>query len=213
MREDVRLLIRLVLLALAALALLQVPAASAQDAGRPGRSARVGDIVYRARVRVVTEALTDAGPEPRLQAAVTVTNVGRRPVVLPRWWPNCFFTTLELWRAAGGTRGAPAWNEERWRVEYERATGARVECDFSTARSEGELAPGASETFERDASRALLRDILGDSLQGGRYRAVLRVRPHTAARDARPTLALHAGEVVLPARRGAGRGRSGRSVR
>jgi hypothetical protein len=81
-----------------------------------------------------------------------------------------------------------------------------VECDFVGVAPEQELAPGASVTVERQASGPWVRDVLGDSLPAGRYRAVLRVRPHTAGRDAPPTLGLAAGEVVLRAR-AAARGR------
>lgn len=147
------------------------PAAGAQNVGRTPRAVRVGDVVYRARVRVGPDSLVaaiGAGlPDPRLQAAVTVTNVGDRPVSLGRW-PNCFFTTLELWPVAArrpggaGARRAPAWDEERWRVELKRATGIIVECDFSGGPQGRELRPGASATFERGASSPWVRDVLGD---------------------------------------------------
>ncbi len=179
---------------LAALMLLELPvAACAQGIGGVPRTARVGDLVYRARLRVFIDS--SRAPIPRLQAAVTVTNAGREPVALGSW-PNCFFTTLELWPAAGA-REAPAWDEEHWRGAYQRATGVIVECDFASGPLEHELAPGESVTFERSASSPWVRDVLGDSLAGGRYRALLRVRPPNVAPDARPSILLDAGEVVL----------------
>ena len=188
----VRFVMRLVVLTI-----LELPLAGCArgTAGVP-RTTRVGDLVYSARLRVVVDS--PGTPRPRAQAAVTVTNAGREPVALGSW-PNCFFTTLELWPVARAAR-APAWDEERWRAAYQRATGVIVECDFSGGPPERELAPGASVTLERSASSPLIRDVLGDSLPGGRYRAVLRVRPHNAAPDARPSTRLDAREVVLPMR-------------
>ena len=72
-----------------------------------------------------------------------------------------------------------------------------VECDFATVRARQELPPGASLTFEREASRPLVRHILGDSLRAGMYRAVFRIRLYTAPRDAQPSLRVAAGEIVL----------------
>jgi hypothetical protein len=192
------------LIRLVTLALLGLPSvACSQGVGRVGRvpvTVQVGDIVYSARVRVVADsAVADPGAPPsqrveRVQAAVTVTNMGRKPVELGRW-PNCFFTTLELWPATAAPQ-APAWDEERWRAAYQRTSGVIVECDFA-GRPESELAPGASITVEREASSPLVRDILGDSLAADQYRAALRIRPHTAPRDAPPTIRLDAGKVVL----------------
>jgi hypothetical protein len=168
---------------------------------------RVGDLIYRARVDTAVDTVIVAqhGPLPRarIQAAVTVTNVGSRIVTFDHW-PGCFFTTLELWPTAVDGRSrrgrrTPAWDEERWRVELHRVSGVIVECDFSTTRAGRQLPPGASLTVQRDASSPLVRDVLGDSLPSGVFRAVLRVRPHTARPDARPTLRVAAGEVVIDA--------------
>ena len=192
-----RFVIRLVMLML-----LELPfAACSQGAGRVPRTVRVDDIGYSARVRIVPDSSAPADPglpasQPltRVQAAVTVTNLGRQPVALGRW-PNCFFTILELWPATGGR--VPAWDEKLWRAAYEQATGVIVECDYAGELPERELVPGASVTLERQASSPWVRDVLGDSLAGGRYRAVLRVRPQAAPRDAPPSIRLAAGEVVL----------------
>jgi hypothetical protein len=196
-----------------ALTLLEAPVASSQNVERTPHTVRVGDLVYRARVDVSIDSLEVVTPEAdmavrpvaRLRTAVSVTNVGRRPVALG-WWPNCFFTTIELWptaaarRWAAGVRRLPAWDEERWRLEYERATGIIIECDFGRGLAEREIVPGESATFEPRSALPRIRDVLGDSLPAGRYRAVLRVRPHTAARDAAPSVRLAAGEVVLRSR-------------
>lgn len=182
------------ILGLATLVLLELAfTGCAGNVGRGQRTARVDAILYSAHVRAVHDSF--GAPEPLLQAVVTVTNTGRQPVALGPW-PNCFFTTLELRPVDGGGLG-PAWAEDRWRSAYARTTGIIVECDFASGSQEQALAPGASITFERQASRLKVSDVLGDSLPGGRYRAVLRVRPHTAPRDAPPLMQLDAGEVVL----------------
>lgn len=192
-----RFVIRLVMLLLFGLPL----ATCAQGAGRVPLTVRNDDLVYRAGVRIVPDASVsaDSGPpasqrEMRVQASVTVTNVGRQPIVLGGW-PNCFFTKLELRPAEGGR--ASVWDEERWRAAYQQATGVIVECDFAAELAERELAPGASITDERWASSPRVRDVLGDSLAVGRYVAVLRVRPRAAPRDAPPTIRLAAGQLVL----------------
>jgi hypothetical protein len=212
------------LVGLVALALLEAPAvACAQDVERAPHTVRVGDLVYRARVDVSIDSLQVVTPEgdvavrpvARLRTAVSVTNVGRRPVALGRW-PNCFFTTIELWptaaarRWAAGVRRVPAWDEERWRLEHERATRIIIECDFARELPEREIAPGDSATFEPSV-RPRVREVLGDSLPAGRYRAVLRVRPHRGARAGRPSVRLAAGEVVLRSEGAVGQRSSPRS--
>ena len=183
------------IMGLATLVLLELPSAGcAGNIGRGQGTARADAILYRAHVRVVADS--SMWQQPRLQAAVTVTNTGSRPIALGPW-PNCFFTVLELWPVSGGGP-APAWAEDRWRSAYERTTGIAVECDFASGQPELTLAPGASATLERLASRPWVSDVLGDSLPGGRYRAVLGVRPHTAPRDAPPLIRLDAGAVILP---------------
>jgi hypothetical protein len=65
-----------------AFALLKLPVACAQDTSRAPATLQAGDLVYRARVRTVVDSVVVAGHgpvgRPGLQAAVTVTDVGRR---------------------------------------------------------------------------------------------------------------------------------------
>ncbi|CAN5196157.1 hypothetical protein BH24GEM2_BH24GEM2_17150 [soil metagenome] len=122
-----------------------------------GRGVRTLEgLTFEGETRVVE------GRPKRLRTAVTVTNMGNRPVRIE--YGPCSFH-LRAYRHVHRT-GRPVWDEQRWPNPNPKTGVFRI-CDLYAVTFVVE--PGASHTAHSFQIEPTVPDVLGDSLPPGRY--------------------------------------------